>query len=224
MTDKSAENDHAVDGRMTRGGAPMVRDKRSGRVVARGAGLSKMQEEFARNFVRNGGNASAAARAAGYSPNGISTTSWELVRHPLIANRIRELQRRQVQTDGVRIAWGTLEEVMQDREQPGATRVRAAEVTLKWAKEIGDTSKPGAVDGVDGAKSMAEMTLEELTALVSRLEAAASMPDAIDITPQSAKPPLCSEHSEGAGEAADGGAALDMDTDGGPGEPEPWDE
>jgi phage terminase small subunit len=217
MTDKSAENDHTVDGRMTRGGAPMVRDKRSGRVVARGPGLSEMQERFARAYCRNGGNADAASIEAGYA----GRRGWELVRHPPIVARIRELQRRQVQTDGVRIAWGTLEEVMQDREQPGATRVRAAEVTLKWAKEIGDTSKPGAVDGVDGAKSMAEMTLEELTALVSRLEAAASMPDAIDITPQSAKAPLCSEHSEG---VADGGAALDMDTDGGPGEPEPWDE
>jgi len=53
--------------------------------------LKARQERFCRRFVEFA-NATVAARAAGYSPEGANRAGYRLLRHPRVARRIAEIE------------------------------------------------------------------------------------------------------------------------------------
>lgn len=53
--------------------------------------LNEQQEKFCQNYVLNG-NAAAAARTAGYAIKHASASGYQLLKNPLIQERIEELQ------------------------------------------------------------------------------------------------------------------------------------
>ena len=74
--------------------------------------LKARQERFCRWFVELA-NAAAAARAAGYAPNGAKTAGYRLLRHPRIARRIAEIEAEtaRLHSDGDAVLIGKLENV-----------------------------------------------------------------------------------------------------------------
>lgn len=71
------------------------------------AGLTPKQKAFADNYIKNGGNAAEAARAAGYSLKNVGANAGKLLKNPKIAAYIAEKQAeldRQNGTDTMSLA------------------------------------------------------------------------------------------------------------------------
>jgi hypothetical protein len=131
--------------------------------------LNEAQATFVREYVRNGGNATAAALIAGYSKDRARNTGWHLTRHPKISEAIKKEQIRYITGELANVALGTLGNIMRDETAPAAARVQAS----RWVLEAAGHGLPAAALaarlGMDGQdKPLSEFSLADLEEMTRR--------------------------------------------------------
>jgi hypothetical protein len=131
--------------------------------------LTDQQAEFVRHYVRNGGNGSAAAIAAGYGKERAPKTAYDLTRNEKILNAIKSQQARYISGELSNVALGTLGNIMKDETAPAAARVQAS----RWVLEAAGHGLPAAalaarlgMDGTD--KPLSEFSLADLEEMTKR--------------------------------------------------------
>jgi len=92
-----------------------------------------MQGLFVVAYVANGGNATSAAKTAGYSLRTAGKIGSKLVRNPHVQDAIRREQRRVLNGDLATKALGVLKAIMENEEAPAGARVDAAKTVLDRA-------------------------------------------------------------------------------------------
>lgn len=165
------------------------KDKRSGRFVGTEE-LTEKQRAFVDSMLANGGREHEAAISAGYANP--REECWRLRRNPAIQNELRTRMQERV-LGGQVTAWNVMQELMTDPTVAAPTRFAASKWTLEAAGHGLEAAKLRAKVGLEGQKSMSEMTTEELEAHVAMLSAAVAGKKVIestieaeseDITPQ----------------------------------------
>lgn len=131
--------------------------------------LTDQQAEFVRQYVKNGGNGSAAAIAAGYAKDRAAKTAYDLTRHQKILDAIKLQQSRYISGELSNVALGTLGNIMRDETAPAAARVQAS----RWVLEAAGHGLPAAALaarlGMDGAdKPLSEFSLADLEEMTKR--------------------------------------------------------
>lgn len=153
--------------------------------------LNPQQERFVEEYVRNGGNAAAAAKAAGYAEG--SSTGGLLGNHKV--REAIELKRdTEIKTTGATKAWEVMQSLLTDPAAPAQVRFQAARWTLE-ASGHGLSAVAAALHlGKSGKKDLHEMTTSELAEVVERgrqqlesmrnvVQELKSVENAIDIKP-----------------------------------------
>ncbi len=100
------------------------------------AALTEMQRRFALEYASNGGNATAAAKAAGYS----EASASELGRQQLRKAHVRKLILEELircRTESGAIGLSALKQIAIDSSLPGAARVAAARTLMEHAGLVG---------------------------------------------------------------------------------------
>lgn len=92
--------------------------------------MSMSHEQFAESFVANGGNATKAAIAAGYSPTSARQQAYKLTRNATVQRLIREEQQRVIGGRLCSKALQVLEQIMDNPEAPVGARVDACKTIL----------------------------------------------------------------------------------------------
>ena len=92
--------------------------------------LTDKQQEFAEAYVACGGNASEAARLAGYSLKSARQIGGRLARNPTVQRLIRQEQQRVIGGRLCSQALGVLESIMLDQSAPAGARVDACKTIL----------------------------------------------------------------------------------------------
>ena len=87
-------------------------------------------DDFATAYVANGGNATKAAIAAGYSPTSARQQAYKLTRNATVQRLIREEQQRVIGGRLCSKALQVLEQIMDDPEAPVGARVDACKTIL----------------------------------------------------------------------------------------------
>lgn len=100
------------------------------------APATEMQKKFAVEFVANGGNATAAAKVAGYSERSAYETGRKTLNAPVVAELIHRALNRAKARSGV-IGLNALIEICEDKKTPANTRVSAAKALCEHAGLIG---------------------------------------------------------------------------------------
>lgn len=137
--------------------------------IHKAAGLTETQSQFVREYVKNGGNASAAAVAAGYSKDRSRQAGWELSRSKKVIEAVKVEQARYISGELSNVALGTLGNIMRDETAPAAARVQAS----RWVLEAAGHGLPAAALaarlGMDGAdKPLSEFSLADLEEMTKR--------------------------------------------------------
>lgn len=127
-------------------------------------GLTEKQGQFVRSYCLNGGNATEAARTAGYAQP--ETRGYELTRLPHVLAAIRAERERSIMAEGASIAWATMRDLMQNPKYTGAVKFQAARWTLEAAGS-GLAAHRAALGLPETDKPLSEMTLSELDAFMS---------------------------------------------------------
>ena len=100
------------------------------------ATLTKQQEAFVLHYVIGGGNATAAAIAAGYSERTAREQGYQLLRKSHVREAVhRELMRQRVRS-GV-VGLNALVQIAEDAKAPAAARVAAARALMEHAGQLG---------------------------------------------------------------------------------------
>jgi hypothetical protein len=128
------------------------------------AQLTEQQAHFVHHFVSMGCTATEAARAAGYGSPG--QEAYRLMRKTHVIEAIRREQNRLINTDGVRIAYRTLLEVMQDKGAAASARVSASRTVWEAARLFAKDA-----DRRDD-KPLQEMSADELANQIKRFDQA----------------------------------------------------
>lgn len=123
--------------------------------------LDERQEKFCQEFVSNGGNATQAAKSAGYSRNTPGSIGHQLMARSYICKRIRELQRQFVDTELGQSALDTVSELMKNPKTPPAVRLGAARTALAAA----GLDKPTEAKLLED-KDISDMDLNELNEFI----------------------------------------------------------
>lgn len=123
--------------------------------------LDERQETFCTEFIANGGNATQAAKVAGYSLQSARKIASMLLRRPDISKRIRELQRQFVDTELGQSALDTVSELMRNPKTPPAVRLGAARTALAAA----GLDKPTEAKLLE-EKDISDMDLSELNEFI----------------------------------------------------------
>jgi phage terminase small subunit len=100
------------------------------------AALTDMQRRFALEYASNGGNATAAAKAAGYS----EASAAEIGRQQLRKAHVRKLILEELircRTESGAIGLSALKQIAVDVSLPGAARVAAARTLMEHAGLVG---------------------------------------------------------------------------------------
>ena len=125
-------------------------------------GLTRGELAFSEAYVRLG-DREAAEKAAGIAP----LSGYKVLKRPDVQRDIVALQTAKLTSEALPIAVQTLINVMQSDKAPAAARVAAAKVVLD--RTLG-------ANGEGQAKDLHEMTPDELSQAISKLEQqAASM-------------------------------------------------
>lgn len=172
------------------------KDQWKGGIIIRHDGdspaLSEQQEAFVTEYVRNGGNALAAAKAAGYGP---TVKGDHLMADHRIRVAIEQKRDTEIKTTGATEAWRVMQALLSDPAAPAQVRFQAARWTLE-ASGHGLSAIAAAIHmGQAGKKDPGEMSVSELMEVVERgrkqLESMKqvvgelkSVEDAIEIKPQ----------------------------------------
>ena len=126
--------------------------------------LSDRQSSFIFYLVHQGKGRTEAARLAGFAA--LRQSSYNLTQSPKIIAKIRQERNKVYQTELASTAVNTLKEVMEDKDAPASARIAAARTSLELAGDIGKHS----VVNRNQDRSLAEMTPEELSAIIDRWE------------------------------------------------------
>lgn len=124
---------------------------------------TEQQKQFVQYLVRENKKPTEAARLAGYLHP--KQSAYDLTRNPSVMLLIRQQRQTIYQTDLANLAADTLRVVMVDPDAPASARVSAARTALELA---GDLNK--SQDGSNDGRSLAEMTPDELAAMIDRWE------------------------------------------------------
>lgn len=162
--------------------------------------LTGKHTAFVDAFFIHGGNATAAAKAAGY--NNPNSYGLQLVKMPKIASAIRRQYRRTFETRGLSLSWKVLERILTDDKASDAIQAKVALkiVDLVYGKDGNRQDETQVED-----KPISEMTVEELEKLVKQgRETLERERNAVDITPNNGADqtvltgaPLSTKDSEG---------------------------
>lgn len=107
--------------------------------------LTEQQISFVRHFVSGNGNATEAARAAGYSAHTADTQAWQLLRKPHISEAIHREQRRAfVELAGIAI--GQTRRLLEDTRTPPGARVELIKDVLNRAGLLAPKTAPEEMD------------------------------------------------------------------------------
>ena len=126
--------------------------------------LSDRQSSFIFYLVHHGKGRTEAARLAGFAAP--RQSAFNLTQSPKIIAKIRQERNKVYQTELATTAVKTLKEVMEDMDAPASARISAARTSLELAGDIGKHS----VANRNQDRSLAEMTPEELSAIIDRWE------------------------------------------------------
>ena len=126
--------------------------------------LSDRQSSFIFYLVHQGKGRTKAARLAGFAAP--RQSAFTLTQSPRIIAKIRQERNKVYQTELATTAVKTLKEVMEDMDAPASARIAAARTSLELAGDIGKHS----VANRNQDRSLAEMTPEELSAIIDRWE------------------------------------------------------
>lgn len=126
--------------------------------------LTDQQAKFAEEYVLNGGNASAAARAAGYAAGTEGATGFRLVRLPWVQRAI-EIARKRFLSEAGAAALRFIVDTIRDEDAAKPLRLKAAEIAVKTVASDRDTGKNTDQSG----KRAGSMTVAELETIVARL-------------------------------------------------------
>ena len=168
----------------------VVNDPKSGQLRSTG-GLTPQQRKFVRLYVRKGGYSHSAAIEAGYQPDRVRSTIYELMNTPKIREAIRRESERYVASTVSQKALGTMERLLDDESTPHNVQFQAA----KWCLETaGIGGNNGQSTDVPDDKPLDEWSITELQAfidggqqaLAQRRDQADAESNAIDVTPDSA--------------------------------------
>ena len=126
--------------------------------------LSDRQSSFIFYLVHQGKGHTEAARLAGFAAP--RQSAYNLTQSPKIIAKIRQERNKVYQTELATTAVKTLKEVMEDIDASASARIAAASTSLVLAGDIGKHS----VANRNQDRSLAEMTPEELSAIIDRWE------------------------------------------------------
>ena len=153
--------------------------------------MTEKQRAYVVEFAKNGGNAKAAAEAAGYTSGDAAV--WVLRRNPAVVAEIRRAMGALVMSEGVAVGVSTLLEVARDRGQSGAARTSAATKLVEMGGFLARHGQGGAAQ-VAEQKAPSEMSVAELDQVAAgllqamtraKVAAAGGDPEAVtlDVTP-----------------------------------------
>lgn len=94
---------------------------------------TELQQRFVVEFVANGGNATSAAKVAGYSMKTAGQIGFKLLGNVHVQDAIRAEQRRLLNGDLATKALGVLRSIMENESAPAGARVDAAKTVLDRA-------------------------------------------------------------------------------------------
>jgi phage terminase small subunit len=152
--------------------------------------LNPQQEAFVAAFVANGGNASVAAKAAGYEGN-IGT---DLLNNHKVRQAIELKRDLDIKTNGATQAWQVMQGLLTDPTAPAQVRFQAARWTLE-ASGHGLSAIAAAIHmNKGGKKELHEMSItdlqdmvdryrEQLTSMKQVVNEANALENAIDLSP-----------------------------------------
>jgi phage terminase small subunit len=129
------------------------------------AAVTDQQAAFVAAFVSNGGNATAAAREAGYSEESARQSGSRLLHKPHVIDAIRAEQGRLISGKLCTKALAVLERVLDDAAAPYGARVDAAKTILDRG---GLTAKNGPRESDLNDKPLNEMSVPELEEFIRR--------------------------------------------------------
>lgn len=121
-------------------------------------GLTEKQGQFVRYFTLNGGNATEAARLAGYANPG--PTGFALKNLPHVASAIARQIRREIETDGYRLAWGVIKQALERDDVRFETRAKAAFKVVDLVHARQDRQRE------EGDKRPEDMSADELRSVL----------------------------------------------------------
>lgn len=141
--------------------------------------LTDLQRLFVAAYVRNGGNATAAAEEAGYKRSRPDQAGYEVVRSQAVQHAIQAEIRRALSVDLAGLALGVVRGILEDATMEPKIRLDAAKAVL----DRGGYVAPKAADASHGAhKELQDMSVAELTAyLVKAKSDAANAAPVIDL-------------------------------------------
>ena len=144
---------------------------------ARPGGLTLLQERFVGEYLKDPSRPSDAFRRAGYSPRGASRRVHKLLRHPIIAERIRTIGDElmsEAKVDAAKVI-RAMDAIIDDPDAANRDKVRAGELLLKYGGHL--TERRRIEHGTVGGFSA--LSDDELDAEIKRLSGPA---DVIDTT------------------------------------------
>ncbi len=138
---------------------------RTVREVVNSSGLNPMQADFCVKHVVDGLTRAEAARAAGFTH---AYSSLDLLKNKSVRDCVNELRKAVIETDGVAIAWKTMQNLMTAAEVPHNVRFNAARWTLEAGGQGIAAKLAQAKIAVEKDKPLSEMTLSELEAFIQK--------------------------------------------------------
>jgi len=137
--------------------------------------LTEQQAAFVLHFTSTSGaigNATEAARRAGYSERTAREIGYQLLRKPHVRDAVDEANREMLSGTIATKAVALLERVLDDEEAPLKVRLEAAKTVLDRAGLVPPSVAERAVALGNEGKPLAEMSLEELNRFIAAETAA----------------------------------------------------
>jgi hypothetical protein len=130
------------------------------------AQLTDQELIYVEAYVGNGGDAKAAAKAAGYADPGAAK---ELLANPRVREAIELKRDVEIKTGGASRAWAVIQELMVDPASPAQVRFQAA----KWTLEASGHGLSAVAASLQlglkrSGKQLSEMSVSELEEFINR--------------------------------------------------------
>lgn len=127
--------------------------------------LTELQRGFVVAFVRNGGNATQAAEAAGYKYERLDRAGHDALKSTAVQAAIQSEIRRALSVDLAGLALGVVRGILEDPTMEPKIRLDAAKVAL----DRGGYVAPKAADASSGdLKAVEEMSIAELESYIAK--------------------------------------------------------
>jgi phage terminase small subunit len=141
--------------------------------------LTELQRGFVVAFVRNGGNATQAAEAAGYKYERLDRAGHDALKSTAVQAAIQSEIRRALSVDLAGLALGVVRGILEDVTMEPKIRLDAAKVAL----DRGGYVAPKAADASsDGLRELHEMSVQELETFLQKAKSnAANAAPVIDL-------------------------------------------